>query len=102
MDVRVEPRCAAAALSDDQLEELPDHGHGVVTGEELDQGLLGGGLGLGQEVEVTELAVVRDDRVVVGHPPKLGGHVGPAAPPVLDDARTCSSPSLTLARSPRP
>jgi hypothetical protein len=85
VDVRPEARGAAAALPDDRLEELLDHVHGVVAGEELDQGLLGGGFGLGQEVKVTELALIRGDRVVVGHPPKLGGHVGPAAPAALDD-----------------
>jgi transposase len=84
-NVRRELWDAAAAVPDHRPEELPDHGHGVAAGEELDQGLLGGGLGLGQQVEVTELALLRSDGVVVGHPPKLGGHVGPAAPPALDD-----------------
>jgi hypothetical protein len=43
---------------------------------------------------VTELALIRGDRVVIGHPPKLGEHIGTAAPAVLDDG-----PHLLIAES---
>jgi hypothetical protein len=84
VDVRGETR-GAAALPDDRPEELLDRAHGVAAGKEPDQDLLGGRLGLGQKIQVTELAFVRSNRVVVGHLPQLGGHVGPAASAPLDD-----------------
>jgi hypothetical protein len=81
-----EPRCAAVALPANRPGDRLDRTFRIVRGcKELDQGLLGGGLRLGQEVQVPKLAFGRGDRVVFGHPAKLGDHVGTAAPAVFDD-----------------
>jgi len=85
VEIRLETRRVAPSLLDDRPDDLLGNTHSLVAGEELDQGLLGGGLRLGQQVQVTEPAFIPSDRVVIDHSSKLAGHIGTAAPAVLDD-----------------